>query len=86
MDSPGSDCCDVCDKNALPGLREENSLLDFFRRNRCSYSAVEAAKIISQAENISWSEDEAMEAVSYLVKTGKIRRSKNPLWKGLLTT
>ena len=80
-DSPGSACCDVCEKNAVAGLREEYSLTDFFRRNRRSYTAGEASGILTRAENISWSKEEAGEAISYLIKTGILRKSKNPLWK-----
>ncbi|MCL2129866.1 MAG: RecQ family ATP-dependent DNA helicase [Treponema sp.] len=84
-DSPGSPCCDVCSGKANSGLREENPLIDFFARNRRSYTISEASGILANAENIKWSEDEAGEAVNYLVKTGKIRRLKNPLWKNKIT-
>ncbi|MCL2319052.1 MAG: RecQ family ATP-dependent DNA helicase [Treponema sp.] len=80
-DSPGSACCDVCEKTSRAGLREEQSLLDFFRRNRRSYTAGEAAKVLARAEHIGWSGEEAGEAVNYLIKTGKLKKSKNPLWK-----
>ena len=80
-DSPGASCCDVCDKNSGAGLREERSLLDFFSRNRRSYTTAEASKILARAENIKWSEEEAGEAIAYLVKTGKLKKSKNPFWR-----
>ena len=80
-DSPGSSCCDVCEKNALSELREENSLIDFFHRNNRSYSIEEAAKVLAQAENIRWTEEEAQETIYYLIKTGKLKKSKNPLWR-----
>ena len=84
-DSPGAPCCDVCEKNAGAGLREEYSLTDFFRRNKRSYTAGEAARLLSRAENIRWSKEEAGEAISYLIKSGKLRKSKNPLWREKLT-
>ena len=85
-DSPGSGCCDVCEKEARGGLREQLSLEDFFRRNRLSYTAREAAEILARAKNIHWSEDDIMEAINYLIKTGKLKKLKNPLWKNKITT
>jgi len=84
-DSPGSACCDVCEKEALPGLREGKSLLDFFRRNKRSYTVAEAAVVLARAENIRWSEEDAGEAIAYFLKTGKLRKSRNPLWKNRIT-
>ena len=83
-DSPGEYCCDVCEKKALPGLREEPSLLDFFRRNKLCYTVTEAAKQLARAENIRWSEDDAKEAINFLIKAGKLKKSKNPLWTNKL--
>ena len=84
-DSPGLPCCDVCEKKASAALREENSLEDFFRRNRMAYTAGEAAGLLTQAENIRWSEEEAGEAINYLIKTGKLEKINNPLRKGKIT-
>jgi len=83
-DSPGSQCCDVCEKEAAGGLREEHSVTDFFRRNRRAYTAGEAARVLARAENIRWSEEEAGEAINYLAKTGKLRKSENLLWRNKL--
>jgi ATP-dependent DNA helicase RecQ len=84
-DSPGSTCCDVCGGLSSTRLREEHSLLDFFRRNKRCYSPVEAAKVLARSEKICWSEEEAGEAIDYLVKAGKIKRANNPVWKNRLT-
>jgi len=84
-DSPGLPCCDVCEKKAKDTLREEYSLENFFRRNKHSYTAKEAAYVLKRAENISWSEEEAAEAINYLVKTGKLKKSRNPLWKNKIS-
>ena len=84
-DSPGTRCCDVCEKEAGIGLREEYSLRDFFRRNRRSYTAGEAARVLARAENIRLSEEEAGEAINYLIKAGKLKKSGNPLWKDKIT-
>ena len=84
QDSPGVRCCDVCEKKASAGLREETSLRSFFRRNRRSYTADEAAEVLAGAQNLRWSKDETAEAINYLVKTGGLRKLKNPLWKDKL--
>jgi ATP-dependent DNA helicase RecQ len=84
-DSPGSSCCDICDGLPHSGLCEENSLLDFFRRNKRCYSPSEAAKVLARSENIRWGEEDAKEAISYLIKTGKLRKVNNQLWKNKLT-
>ena len=84
-DSPGSRCCDVCDKEARAGLREERSLEDFFRRNKRSYTVSEAADLLAGADNIHWSEEDVAEAINHLVKTGRLKKLKNPLWKNKIT-
>jgi ATP-dependent DNA helicase RecQ len=84
-DSPGSSCCDVCDKESNSRLREEYSLLDFFRRNKRSYSAAEAAMVLARSENIRWSGEDASEAIDQLIKTGKLKKLNIPLWKNKLT-
>jgi ATP-dependent DNA helicase RecQ len=83
-DSPGSYCCDVCEKEARTGLREENSLKDFFHRNKRCYTLSEAARILARAENIRWPEENVREVINYLIKTGVLKKMKNPLWKDKL--
>ena len=80
-DSPGLPCCDVCEKKAGNALREEYSLVNFFHRNRRSYTAEEAAGVLGRAGNIRWSEEEAAEAINYLIKTGKLKGLKGSVWK-----
>ena len=85
-DSPGPACCDICASGGKEAaLREEHSLRDFFSRNRRSYTLSEAAKVLARAENIRWSEEDAGEAIGYLIKSGKLRKLKNPLWRGKVT-
>lgn len=84
-ESPEILCCDVCENQASAGLREEASLVDFFRKNKRCYTINEAAPLLAAAENIRWSEEEARQAVVHLVKTGKIKKSRNILWKHKLT-
>jgi len=80
-DSPGSSCCDVCDKESKDRLREEYSLLDFFRRNRRSYTENEVSGVLARADNLHWTEEEVGLAIDYLVKTEKLKKSKSPLLK-----
>ncbi|MDR0876858.1 MAG: RecQ family ATP-dependent DNA helicase [Treponema sp.] len=85
-DSPETDCCDVCDTRAVnrPGdasLREEKSILNFFTRNRRRCTLGESAKILSRAENIRWSEDDAKKTVRELIRLKKLRVIKNYFWK-----
>ncbi|MCL2381472.1 MAG: RecQ family ATP-dependent DNA helicase [Treponema sp.] len=85
LDSPGALCCDVCGKEASAFLREERCLRDFFRRNRRAYTVYEAARFLAGARNIRWSEEDATEAINHLIKTGELRKLKNPLWKHKVT-
>ncbi|MDR2258399.1 MAG: RecQ family ATP-dependent DNA helicase [Treponema sp.] len=86
-DRPEENCCDVCDTAAgAPGgnaavPREEPALLDFFRRNRRAFTLREAVQILSEAENIRWSAEDAKRTVRELVKMKKLKTSGNPLWK-----
>ena len=84
-DSTGFTCCDVCEKKAAGALREEGSLVDFFLRNRRSYTADEAARLLAGAENIRWSMEEASEAINYLVKAGKLVKLSGPPGKAKIT-
>jgi ATP-dependent DNA helicase RecQ len=83
-DSPESACCDVCDGAARGSLREEPSLIAFFRKNRRRYTLAEAVRVLSQREELDWSEDEARETLRDLVKAKKLRIIKK-LWKNKLT-
>jgi ATP-dependent DNA helicase RecQ len=79
--SPESLCCDVCEKEARANLREEASLLDFFRRNKRAYTVNEAVHILAQAENIRWSEEDAGLSVNRLIKNKIIKKQKNVFWR-----
>ena len=80
-DSPGPVCCDVCGGTSRTSLREEASLLDFFKRNQRVYTRTEAALQLARIEGVGWSKDEAGEVISYLLKMGMIRASRNILWR-----
>ncbi|MDR2051847.1 MAG: RecQ family ATP-dependent DNA helicase [Treponema sp.] len=79
--SPETLCCDVCEKEADAHLREEASLLDFFRRNKRAYTINEAAGILARAENIRWSKEDAGQCVRHLAGGGKLKKPKNIFWR-----
>ncbi|MCL2209544.1 MAG: RecQ family ATP-dependent DNA helicase [Treponema sp.] len=82
---PEKFCCDVCENKASKNLREEISILDFFRRNKRRFTCNEAASVLAQDEIIRWSEEEASQVINYLLKTKKIRRVIYFPWKNKLT-
>jgi ATP-dependent DNA helicase RecQ len=84
-DSPEHNCCDVCDNEAAGYLREEAAVMEFFRKNKRSYSIEEAARIMSQAQNIRWSSDEAKHAIREFIRMKKLKVSKNPFWKNRIS-
>jgi ATP-dependent DNA helicase RecQ len=84
-ESPESRCCDVCENQADAALREETSLMDFFRRNKRCYTINDAAGVLAATENIRWSEEEARQTVLYLINAGKLKKSRNFFWKHRLT-
>ena len=77
-------CCDVCEKEANGGLREEVSMLNFFRKNKRRFTQSEAAGVLSQSETIRWAKEEASQVIGYLLKAGNLRRLRFP-WKNKLT-
>jgi ATP-dependent DNA helicase RecQ len=82
---PESECCDVCTGRALSALREEASLLKFFRQNRRRYTLIEAAHILSQVEQFRWSEADARKAIQQLISNNTLQQIKHVLWKDKLT-
>jgi ATP-dependent DNA helicase RecQ len=58
-DSPESECCDVCSGEAKALLREEESVLGFFRKNRRAYTMEEAIPVLAGAAAPRWSDEEA---------------------------
>jgi ATP-dependent DNA helicase RecQ len=83
---PESLCCDVCEKQADAGLREETSLVDFFRRNKRCFTVNEAIGVLAGAEHIHWSEEDARQAVTHLVRTGRLKKSRNIFWRNRIST
>jgi len=80
-ESPEAQCCDVCEHEASAELREESSVLNFFRRNKRCYSMNEAAGILAQSESHYWSEGDAKQVINHLLAVGSLKVSKNPLFK-----
>jgi ATP-dependent DNA helicase RecQ len=83
-ESPETQCCDVCEHEASGALREESGVLDFFRRNKRCYSMNAAANILAQSRSHFWSEEEAKRTINYLLSAGRLKKSKNLLWKGTI--
>jgi ATP-dependent DNA helicase RecQ len=82
---PEQICCDVCGGEAKEGLREEASLLEFFRKNRRVFTPAEAAEALAAAPSLRWSVEEAREGTGELIRQGKLRVTGSPLWKGRIT-
>jgi ATP-dependent DNA helicase RecQ len=72
-------------EKAAGGLREEGPLLDFFRRNRRTFTQKEAVRVLSAAENIRWTEEDAKQAVKELIRMKKLKISRNPLWRNKIS-
>jgi ATP-dependent DNA helicase RecQ len=84
-DKPEHWCCDVCEGESKSTLREEESLKDFFYRNRRSYTINEAAEKLAKTQTVKWTEDEAKETVRALIQKGTLTTLKSPLWKDKIT-
>ena len=88
---PEKYCCDVCSpsddfiQKANENLREELSVIDFFKKNKRCFTQIQAASILSQSETIKWSQEDASIAIGYLIKMGKLKRINNFLWKNKIT-
>ena len=97
INKPEQYCCDICSSESSKQLREEQSIADFFRRNRRSYTIEEACIVLSNSSAVPssipvpssiavhWSKEEASEAIKLLIKKGTLTQSKSPFWKGKLS-
>jgi ATP-dependent DNA helicase RecQ len=86
-DKPPEHCCDVCDGRAgTAKLREEESILEFFKLNKRAYTLGEAAVILAEIEHIGWTAGEVKLVLNELVKAGKLRVLGRGLWKGKMST
>ena len=88
---PEKNCCDICcpnddyAKHANGKLREEQPIIDFFRRNKRRFTQAQAAAILSESDTIRWSQEDASMVIGYLIKIGKLKRIKNFFWKDKIT-
>ena len=78
-------CCDVCEKEAEGNLREEKTILDFFRKNKRRFTFDTAASALTGSKTIRWSQEEAGAVISHLLKSGKIKKKKHFPWKDRIT-
>ena len=86
---PENNCCDVCcpqdNHDSENNLREESSVINFFRKNKRRFTQNEATSVLTAGKTIRWSEDEASRVISYLIKTKKLRRLQYFPWKNKIT-
>jgi ATP-dependent DNA helicase RecQ len=82
---PENICCDTCEKEASEHLREELSIMEFFRKNKRRFTFDQAAKILAESKTIRWSQEEASRVIGYLLKTKKLRRLILFPWKNKIT-
>ncbi|MDR3020470.1 MAG: RecQ family ATP-dependent DNA helicase [Treponema sp.] len=85
---PENLCCDVCENQADNSLREEASIMNFFRKNKRRYTSFEATEVlagISKGTGMSFSHEEAGQVISYLLKIGKLKKTRKFPWKNKLT-
>jgi ATP-dependent DNA helicase RecQ len=80
-DKPESECCDVCCGRARAALREEESVIAFFRKNRRAYTLEEALPVLSGAAMLRWSEEDARKTILRLLGAGSLRRLSRFPWK-----
>jgi ATP-dependent DNA helicase RecQ len=80
-DKPESHCCDVCDGTAKPDLREEQSIMEFFHKNRRAYTLEEAGAVLAGMEGLRWTEEDAKKTVLRLLKAGSLKRRGRFPWK-----
>jgi ATP-dependent DNA helicase RecQ len=84
-DSPESDCCDVCSGEARALLREEESVLGFFRKNRRAYTLEEAIPVLAGSAALRWSDGEAKKTVLRLLRTGRLKKLRRFPWRNKIT-
>jgi ATP-dependent DNA helicase RecQ len=78
---PESGCCDVCEGTARAALREEESVMAFFRRNRRAYTMEEAGSVLAEAPPLRWTEEDAKKVMLRLIGEGRLKRLGRFPWK-----
>ncbi|MCL2244596.1 MAG: RecQ family ATP-dependent DNA helicase [Treponema sp.] len=79
-------CCDVCENEASAALREEKTMLDFFRKNKRCFHSDEAASLLAGNDKIRCSEEDISMVIGHLIKTGKLKKTKKFPWRNRITT
>jgi len=82
---PENHCCDICEKEASASLREETSVMDFFRKNKRRFTQETAASILAESKTIRWSTQDASQVIGYLLKSGRLKKKKYFPWKNKIT-
>jgi ATP-dependent DNA helicase RecQ len=84
-DKPETGCCDVCGGAAKASLREEESVMAFFQKNRRAYTLEEAAPVLANAVSLRWTEDDAKKTMLRLLRAGLLKRIGYFPWKNKIT-
>ncbi|MCL2808464.1 MAG: RecQ family ATP-dependent DNA helicase [Treponema sp.] len=82
---PQENCCDVCMQKASVLLREEESVMEFFRKNKRCFSQYEAAILLAESTTVRWSQEEAGYVINHLIKKRDLKVIKGFLWKNKIT-
>jgi ATP-dependent DNA helicase RecQ len=82
---PESECCDVCEGKARAALREEESVVGFFHKNRRAYTLEEALPALTGAASLRWSEEDIRKTILHLINSGKLRKLRRFPWKNKIT-
>jgi ATP-dependent DNA helicase RecQ len=78
---PESECCDVCGGSAKAELREEESVMDFFHKNRRAYALEEAVPLLAGMASPRWTEEDAQKTILRLLSAGRLKRIGRFPWK-----
>ena len=83
-ESPESMCCDVCDGEASNILREEKTLMEFFKQNPRCYTIAESAHTLSTFKQLGLSKGDAQKLIQYLLDKKFLWKINNIFWKNKL--
>jgi len=78
-------CCDICENEAVANLREESTVMQFFKKNKRRFTANQAASVLAESETLHWSEQDASLVIGYLLKIGKLKKIKHFPWKNKIS-
>ena len=78
---PESECCDVCGGSAKAALREEESVVAFFRKNRRAYTMDEAASVLTGMALPRWTEEDVKKTILHLIGAERLKRISRFPWK-----